>query len=60
MLEALRTGYACSEVWAREKHRIRYAQTGGAWGLFTRAEYVDMQDKQVREIGYLSALGGDA
>ena len=42
VLEALRTGYACSEVWAREKHRIRHAQTGGAWGLLTRAEYFDM------------------
>ena len=61
MLETLRIGNACSEVWAKERSIALGMHGGAALGVVCRgAQYFDMETEQVREIGYLSALGDNA
>ena len=60
MLETLHIGNACSRVQVREKSIAFGMHRKAALGLCAGAQYVDMETEQVREIGYLSALGDNA
>ena len=59
VLETLCTGNARSEALV-EVRSIAFGMHQTAWGISCRRQYFDMETEQVREIGYLSALGDNA